>query len=92
MTIRVDRGYSVSVYPNPVHDQLELRFDTRNTETIMIQLCDLNGKIIEEQKKQVMANSNVVGMRIGHHPPQVYLLRILSTRGETLHQQKIIKL
>jgi len=58
----IGASLSVSAYPNPTADFLELKVESDNLTNLSFQLCDMNGKILQIKKitgdhiKIVMSN------------------------------------
>ncbi len=78
------------VYPNPVKDQLTIRYDDfslQKENTIWIQMCDLMGRVLINTPVSE-AVSTLPTQAIA---PGCYLLRIISTNKGVLKVVKIIK-
>lgn len=64
----------LNVYPNPVQDQLHLTF-TPNNRITLIQLVDLQGKVVLTKNRQVNAIS------VSHLKNGIYFLRVVGENG-----------
>jgi len=64
----------LNVYPNPVQDQLHLTF-TPNSRITLIQLVDLQGKVVLTKNRQVNAIS------VSHLKNGIYFLRVVGENG-----------
>lgn len=80
---------SISIYPNPTPDfiNIELKKNTDVTEKINIQLLDLNGRLIKEENCENLEKT--IRMNLQYYERAHYLLKI-STRKE-VKTYKIIK-
>ena len=79
-------NFSLSVFPNPTHDNLILQAVNFNEEELHYQLLDVNGKLlcserIAESKTQI----NLVNL-----PPAIYFIRI-TMKDNTVKLFKLIK-
>lgn len=68
-----------TVYPNPVKDQILGRFEIREADRVVIELYDLNGKLISTlMNDQLPAGTHDFSYHLdsGNTPPGVYILTI----------------
>lgn len=76
----------VIVYPNPTSDYIRLQLDMDPSETLVYQLSDLNGRLL--QHKQVLSKETLIPM--GNLSTGTYLLTVYDA-GKALKNFKIIK-
>ncbi|MBK8311012.1 MAG: T9SS type A sorting domain-containing protein [Chitinophagaceae bacterium] len=81
----------MNLYPNPVKDDLTLKFKGVTNENISIQISDLSGRRIISQ--QVSANNTVqtVNINTANLSAQVYILKMINSKNETIAIQKFVK-
>ncbi|MCG8578759.1 MAG: DNRLRE domain-containing protein [Bacteroidales bacterium] len=77
---------NVTLYPNPTHDQLNMRFDKVLNTPVTYILTDLTGV---PKLQGEMTEGTLKTLRLGELPPGVYLLRL--QQGSTSVSYKIIK-
>ncbi|MEI7596424.1 MAG: InlB B-repeat-containing protein, partial [Bacteroidota bacterium] len=77
---------SISVYPNPVIDFVNLKLDNFNSDKLTYQLFDLNGKQI--LNKKIESSETKISMH--SLVPATYVLKVLD-RNKELQSFKIIK-
>jgi hypothetical protein len=63
---------NVSLYPNPVSDQLNIQFDNYKSEVIEMDIIDITGKIIQHQ--QLLEKNNTV--RLMNMAEGIYLVKL----------------
>jgi len=83
--------FVLNLYPNPVKDDLTLKFKGVTNENISIQISDLSGRRIISQ--QVSANNTVqtVNINTANLSAQVYILKMINSKNETIAIQKFVK-
>jgi hypothetical protein len=77
---------SVSAYPNPTTDYLQLKVEREKLENLSYQLFDLNGKLLESKK--IVSNETSIVM--SNLVPATYFLKINQGNKE-IKEFKIIK-
>lgn len=83
--LAVDETTPFEIYPNPVSDQLEIRYQP--TSFAQVDLRDTSGKILLTEK---FNGSESMRLKIGHFKPGIYYLTIKSDANATI-VRKIIK-
>lgn len=77
---------SVSAYPNPATDYLQLQIEGEMIENLSFQLADINGKILQNQ--QILNNQTTI--IISNYVSSTYFLKVFQSNKET-KTFKIIK-
>jgi serine protease AprX len=81
----------LSVYPNPFHTGFNIVYTSAKEETVIIELCDITGRILKSQKQKVIAG-NAVKLNFAYEKELVngiYFIRL--TTSEFACYKKIIK-
>ncbi|MTB50609.1 reprolysin-like metallopeptidase [Lewinella sp. W8] len=65
---------SLRVFPNPVNDQLNVRWDTEEARTLSVILFDLNGRALSVQR--IPSQTGTATVDTSQLPGGVYLLRV----------------
>jgi opacity protein-like surface antigen len=73
-------------YPNPTNDYLKLKVENYNTEDLVYQLYDMNGKLLEKTKIE----SNEITINMENYTSASYLLKVTNNNKE-VKTFKIIK-
>jgi hypothetical protein len=78
---------SLSVFPNPIVDNLTLQISVYNNEKLSYQLFDMQGKLLKngqvtEQQTQISTASL---------PPATYLIHVVNQENKKVQSFKIIK-
>jgi hypothetical protein len=92
--IVVDPEAKIRIYPNPFYNSIYVDFFSETTYDIIIDLVDMNGRIIEfmytgivkenvEHQFELNANLDLT--------PGYYMLRIRTKNGELLTREMILK-
>ena len=64
--------FQCSIYPNPITENLVLKIEKYDMENLLYQLCDMNGRILENNR--ITGNENIIVM--SRFVPGTYFLRI----------------
>ena len=81
------KGTIVQVYPNPVHDQLQLSVNAATSFTVQIYILDENGKPVKKYTESILPGNNIFTYSETRNLPNgAYYLRI--NLGEQLITQK----
>ncbi|MEM8898944.1 MAG: T9SS type A sorting domain-containing protein [Bacteroidota bacterium] len=77
----------ITVFPNPVQDQLRVDYTLTQRADVSIQMLDLTGRIVSMQElDQVRGNAVIATSNLANG---TYLL-IMSTEGEVFHRTKVL--
>lgn len=79
--------HSIELYPNPVTEILTV--EGIQQEKITIQLFDVSGKLIYNNKLNV--NQNKIEIPVSHLEKGIYFIKIFNQFGKFLHTEKILK-
>ncbi len=83
-------GYDVSVFPNPVKDQLNILLTTRDEEKIDIEILDMPGKTIYySDYVPAFAGKQTIHLNLPRISPGYYILK-LKQNGLVISTQKLI--
>jgi len=86
--IEVAKGInlSVSAYPNPTSDYLQLQVESKKLKDFSFKLFDVYGKLLQEHKNI----GTVTQIEMSHYKSGVYFLKVL-TNNQLIKTFKIIK-
>jgi hypothetical protein len=79
-------GYTL--YPNPVHSKLYIRFDELRSAEVEIKIFDLLGKVLLENKIESIIAGSEHNIDIHHFKEGIYFVQIKSN-GASYNQQFI---
>ncbi|HEX2628745.1 MAG TPA: T9SS type A sorting domain-containing protein [Chitinophagaceae bacterium] len=78
------------VSPNPFAANSVLRIYAMNNESIELQLTDLSGRVLLQEKRQCTSGNNVIELdKINHLPASTYFLQVKYEGGR--YMQKIVR-
>ena len=78
---------SLSVFPNPILDNLTLQISNYNNEKLSFYLYDLQGKLLN--KEQIIAEQTQINT--SSLPPATYFIEVLNQENKQVQSFKIIK-
>lgn len=83
-------GYSVSVFPNPVKDQLHIQLTTKDEKTIDIEILDMPGKpVYYSDYSPSHTGKQTIQLNLPRITPGYYILR-LKQNGLVISTQKLV--
>lgn len=90
ISVHIKQNDRVSVWPNPVTNQMQVRMYTQQDEKIVLTICDATGKTIAASRKNVSAGvNNILLHEFGTLPKGIYYLKI--TGNQITCSEKILK-
>ena len=81
---------TISVYPNPIKDNLTVHLSNATAAAYAITLIDINGKAIMSKNVTLLNGQSLIQLDCKKIPPGLYVLKLIS--GTTVLTQKITKL
>ena len=78
---------SLSLFPNPIVDNLTLQISDYNNEKLSYQLFDMQGKLLS--KGQIIAQQTQI--KTASLPPATYFIEVLNQENKQVQSFKIIK-
>ncbi len=82
---------SVSLYPNPVINELNFKIKFNYPEKVTVQVSDLSGRVISTLQVNVNTIEREYQINTAKLSPQVYVLKIINSKNEVLAVQKFMK-
>ena len=79
----------IAIYPNPFGSYIEINSKQVNQEEIMVQLIDLNGKLILQEQILPVYHKLEIPQ---HCAPGTYLLNCYTLSGQFIQQTRLIKM
>jgi hypothetical protein len=90
--IVLTRNINVFLFPNPVKHTLNIQLNGSVSSPIVMQVSDLNGRTIYVERKNITGSSATVTLDVREWKPQVYVIRILDSKGQAITTQKFQKM
>jgi hypothetical protein len=84
-------GIKTNVYPNPFTNQFNIEFTSAIERAVVVELFDLIGNKVSEQKEMVSEGSSLVNFSTDELTKGIYLLRVFDLNGNILCKQPIVK-
>jgi len=80
---------SFTLFPNPVVDQLTLRWESEQRAEFRIEVYDINGRLLLQQPQQAMSGVQSTVVDLSSLPQGIYQLR--TTDGQRQNVQRFVK-
>jgi hypothetical protein len=91
VNVPVTRQVKITIYPNPVKDLVNLKLINQKNDHLKIEITDVQGRIFYTNTSFVNQNTIELNVNMKGFSPQVYVLKISNSNGETIATEKIIK-
>jgi carboxypeptidase T len=84
-------AWDITLYPNPVLDELHIRLKTFGSENISLTVSDINGKIVYTREYSAGVSNNDITVDAHAWPSGVYVLKMINSRKETLVVRQLVR-
>jgi hypothetical protein len=68
-------------YPNPVHDKLNVKFNSNNIDKYILQLIDITGRIMMNEVNTAQTGDNFIELDLSNYAEGIYTISLLTTEG-----------
>jgi hypothetical protein len=92
VSVTVRKNHIVSIFPNPATDALVIRMNNTSSETLQVELTDVQGRVIYRKAHTADQVNADIRIDLRGFDPQVYILKISNDKGELMTTEKIVKL
>lgn len=79
----------ISLYPNPVNEQLNLSFNAANENIVLLQVIDYAGKTLFQKEVWPVKGTNEIALDVSGFQTGLYMVRL--GKGESALQLKFVK-
>ena len=79
---------TINLYPNPAANNTNIDLGTVENETVLVQVYDLNGKLVSERSYGVLNGSYVIPMELANFESGIYNVRIF--KGSNMEVTKLV--
>ncbi|MFH0758780.1 MAG: T9SS type A sorting domain-containing protein [Bacteroidota bacterium] len=71
-------NWGISAYPNPVGDELRIRFNIEATGDFFIEIQDVTGRLISQEKHKQVNPGDIILLNTSGYTNGVYFLKVLT--------------
>lgn len=83
--VEIATGSGLSLYPNPVADQLQISYHTVQAGSVQLAIVNMQGSIVQQQSLSSQSGINQATILVAQLPVGLYILRLQSgTKLETI--------
>ncbi|MEN8203436.1 MAG: T9SS type A sorting domain-containing protein [Bacteroidota bacterium] len=87
-----EANWNISVYPNPVNDELHIRFDIPYQDGFMIEIQDVTGRLIRQILHKKVNPGDILVINTSTYPTGIYFLKVLTTDKQQIQVLNLRKL
>lgn len=80
--INEQSDWFATVYPNPAHEQLTIRFGGVQPKTLSFRILHMNGQLVQETEHSELSATREISIPLNELAAGAYLLQVRSDRGE----------
>ncbi|MBO9570891.1 MAG: hypothetical protein J7497_01575, partial [Chitinophagaceae bacterium] len=91
ISIVLNKSINVLLFPNPVKQILNITLAGSGTNSVMIQIMDLTGRIIHSEKN-ISTQNSMISIDVKYWRPQVCILKVTNSRNEVIATRKFEKI
>jgi len=84
--------WGISVYPNPVGDELQIRFDIETQGDFFIEIQDITGRLIRQEQHRQVNPGDIVRINTTDYIHGVYFLKVMTTDRQQVQVTSLRKL
>ena len=84
--------WQISAYPNPVDNQLTVRFDVREPTDFWIEIQDVTGRMVSQKEYNEVHPGDLVRVNMGEYRSGIYLFRIFTPDRQQMRVISVSKL
>ena len=85
------KDLSLSIYPNPVKDVLNIELNRNVHSKIMVTVTDITGRTYLSKEYTMTGQSNTIKLDVANWSRQQYIVKVMNENGETMAIEKFIK-
>jgi len=89
VSVSISNGFTFSLYPNPVKNNLTLHVENSKTEDVTLQVINILGRVVYQQQSHLNIGINNVSLNVSNLAQGSYLLVV---KGDNTQQKQFIKL
>lgn len=87
-----DLDWHVTLYPNPVSDNLHVEFELPETSEFIIKLSDITGRVLMTQEARTILPGEIIELNLSGFSSALYLLNISTPDQKTRKIYRIQKI
>ncbi|MFK7936262.1 MAG: VWA domain-containing protein [Saprospiraceae bacterium] len=88
---RLDISNALTIAPVPASSDVQLRFNSQLSQSMMIQVTDITGKIILQRSTVVTAGQQVLDLDVHHFENGIYLVQLRQADGQVMTKRMVIQ-
>ncbi len=77
-----DQPLSLELFPNPVHEMLQVQLSSKQKETVSLSISSQEGKIVFSRSITLNDGNNAIGIPLLHLPNGTYYFTLANTEGK----------
>jgi carboxypeptidase T len=83
---------NVTIFPNPVRDQLMISLHNERTGLVQVEVLDVTGHRVFTGRARIDQAAQQLHFDVRHLKPQAYIVRVLDAAGNVIATEKLMKL
>jgi hypothetical protein len=90
--MEIERSKPLTIFPNPVKEQLQISFETTETANYRARIADAQGRIVKffAEKLDVAPGSHQEKFEVSDLAPGMYFMEVQSNKGEVFSGRFVV--
>ena len=85
-------NWGISVYPNPVGDELRIRFDVKDPGDFLLEIQDVTGRLISQEQHKQVNPGDILLINTSTYTNGIYFLKVLTPDRQQVQVTSLRKL
>ena len=84
--------WGISAYPNPLQDELRIKFDIEQQGDYLVEIQDVTGRLIVQKKYNEVSPGDIILLNTSTYISGVYFLKVLTPDRKEVQVTSLSKL
>jgi len=85
-------SWGISAYPNPMNDELRIRFNAQHQGNYLVEIQDVTGRLISQQQLREVHPGDIILLNTSSYSSGVYFLKVLTPDRQQVQVSSLSKL
>lgn len=85
-------NWNISIYPNPVRDELRIRFNIEKPGDFLLEIQDVSGRLIKQELHKQVNPGDIVLLNTSTYTNGIYFLKVLTPDHQQIQVTSLRKL
>jgi len=92
ISISYDPATTLSIFPNPIKEQMSIRFDLSRAEQLQLIVTDLHGRIVYQENRMMAAGSGTIDINTRAWSSGAYGVKLVGSGNRIMASKQVVKM